>query len=209
MVFEDVHDILNTMRPPQNLDAYLRFITTETARTAWPGSMMRGKKQVLRQGAKQAVERFFQEKFPMGDLWLNPSQVADHYEAWHRRVSKDLAEALRGYMGAKRNTTDAVAAKLLDTFMHQLMKTERARVLWHRLHLPLDRRVFDALSRRGVEFDGKAKIATILKKPPYSITRAEYETVQESMWSLLKRMPADSAVGLRWTSRIELNWLWI
>jgi len=197
------------MEPPLNRDAYLRFITTETARMAWPGSMMRGKKQLLRRGAKEAVERFFQdqEEFPIGKLWRNPSKV--DYEKWHRRVSKDLAEALRGYKGAKRNTADAIAAKLLDTFMHQLMKTKRFRALWPRLHLPLDSTVFKALKRCQVEFDGKAKIATILKKPPYSITRKEYEEVQKSMWSLLKRMRADSAVGLQWTSRIELNWLWI
>ncbi len=199
----------NTMKPPQNLEAYLWFITTETARSAWPGSMMRGKMQVLRQGAKQAAERFFQEKFPIGDLWRDPSRVATHYDRWHRRVSRDLAETLRGFMGAKRNTSEAVAAKLMDTFMHQLMKTEHVRVLWPQLHLPLDRRVFGALANRQVEFDGKANIASILDKPPYSITREEYEAVQQSMWSLLKRMQADSSGAVQWTSRIELNWLWI
>ena len=197
------------MKPPQNLDEYLLFITTETARSAWPGSMMRGKMQVLRKGAKQTAERFFQKTFPIADLWHNPTRVATNYEDWHRRVSKDLANALRGCMGAKRNTTDAVAAKLLDTFMHQLMKTERIRVLWPQLHLPLDRRVFGALSSRQVEFDGKATIADILEKPPYSITRDEYETVQKSMWSLLKRMQAASGDADQWTSRIQLNWLWI
>lgn len=93
--------------------------------------------------------------------------------------------------------------------MHQLMKTERVRVLWPQLHLPLDRRVFGALASRQVEFDGKANIASILDKPPYSITRDEYEAVQQSMWSLLKRMQADSGGAVQWTSRIELNWLWI
>lgn len=92
------------MKPPQDLEAYLWFITTETARSAWPGSMMRGKMQVLRQGAKQAAERFFQAKFPVDALWRDPSRVAANYEGWHRQVSQDLAETLRKFMGAKRNT---------------------------------------------------------------------------------------------------------
>lgn len=170
---------------------------------------MRGEKQVLKKGAKLAVERFFTDEFPLRDIWHDPSSIANQYDEWHRQVSKDLARVLRAYMGTKRNTTEAVAAKLLDTFMHQLMKASRVRVLWSKLHLPLDGRVFVALARRRIQFDGKAQIAEILKKPPYSINRNEYDRVQESLWALLAQMSAQPKEGLKWTSRIELNWLWI
>ncbi len=170
---------------------------------------MRGKMQILKRGAKQAVENFFRNNFPLGHLWAQPREVASDYDQWHRAVCRQLASCIRPFMGAKRNTVAAVAAKLLDTFMHQLMKTERLRVLWPKLHLPLDRRVFNAVLKRPIQFDGKSRIAAILKKPPYSITRKEYDTVQNSLWALLKRMPSDEEQALKWSSRIELNWLWI
>ena len=198
------------MGPPQNLDEYLKFIAVETARMGWPGSMMRGEKHVLKKGAKQATERFFRDRFPMRSLWDDPLGVADDYERWHRRICCDLADVLGTFMGAKHNKPETVAAKLLDTFMHQLMKTSRFRVLWPKLHLPLDSRVFAALRRRRVDFDGKAQIVEILREGwPYSINRDQYDRIQESLQGLLAQMPSYPSDGLQWSSRIELNWLWI
>ena len=197
------------MKAPQNQVDYLKFIAIETARTAWPGSMMRGEKQVLRKGAKQATEGFFRDKFPMQDLWMSADSIGKEFDGWHRKVCADLAEVIGPLMGAKRNTKDAVAAKLMDTFMHQQMKMEPVRVLWPSLHLPLDRRVFDALAKRHIKFVGKERIVEILKKPPYSISREEYEKIQQSLWGLLETMPQSSEGGPRWKSRIELNWLWV
>ena len=206
------------MRIPKTVDDYLLFIATETARTAWPGSMMRGRKQVLRKHAKEATEDFFTSEFNIRKLWNHPRKTKRAYERWHRKTCRDLAYALRNYrhnnrkcncIGAKGNNAETIAAKLLDTFMHQLMKTEKFRVLWCNLHLPLDRRVFKALSGSDVEFKEKARIRKILRSRPYSISRKDYETVQNALWDLLARRRSHSEAGCPWTSRIELNWLWI
>lgn len=176
---------------------------------SWPGSMMRGKKQILKKGAKQAVEKCFRDVFPIRSIWNNPTSIVNNYDKWHSKVSKELGEVLKIFMGAHGNTPEAVAAKLLNTYMHQLMKYPKFQIIWSRLHLPLDRRVFDALSKRHISFTGKEKIADILKRPPYSINRDEYERLQAAMIEYLQQLRAKSSKGLEWSSRIELNWLWI
>ncbi len=201
------------MSLPQNIGDYLKFIATETARMAWPGSMMRGRHQILKKEAKKKTETFFAEEFPIRALWDNLAVVADDYRNWHRKVCRDLARWLVKHkrMGAEGNIPEAVAAKLLDTFMHQLMKTERFRVLWPELYLPLDRRVFAVLHSPDIELDGKDRINEILRKSPYSISRKEYETVQESLLSLLALQKSKTSFRREdlWTSRIELNCLWL
>ena len=175
-----------------------------------PGSMMRGKKQILKKGAKQSIEDYFGSNFPIQSLWENPTLIANKYEQWHRKVSRGLIKKLKTYMGADGNTTEAVAAKLLDTYMHQLMKYSELQIIWSKLHLPLDRTVFQELSKRHICFIGKEKIANFLKKKknqPYSINRKEYEQIQASLMSYLKKLRLDT--GIEWSSRIELNWLWI
>ena len=48
----------------------LEKIARETARMSSPGSMGRGKKQIVRKGAKKALEEFFVTCFPMRTLWV-------------------------------------------------------------------------------------------------------------------------------------------
>jgi hypothetical protein len=199
--------------PPEILDEYLRLVAIETARMAWPGSMMRGESQVLRKRAKAVVEKFFAgDGFPMRELWCNARRIGGNYQEWHERICDRLGKVLEPCMGRKRkrvNRPAAVAAKVLDTFMHQLMKRSQMRPLWPHLYLPLDNGVFKALLQLESDHSGKSEIASILKKPPYSLERSDYVKLQSAMlkllWKLRKRWKEHSL----WRSRIELNsWLW-
>jgi len=198
------------MKPPENIDEYLHFVAIETARMSWPGSMMRGEKQILRGGAKQKVEDYFRNKFPIRNLWDNPASIANKYDEWHRKMSEELSEVIKPFMVTQGNTPEAVAAKILNTYMHQLMKYPKLQIIWPRLHLPLDRKAFNALSKRCVSFAGKEKISDLLEKKrgqPYSINRDEYEQLQAVMIEYLQQLRLNTM--LEWSSRIELNWLWL
>jgi len=197
------------MKPPENIDQYLEFISIETARMSWPGSMMQGKKQILKAGAPKAVEKYFKDKFPIRELWDNPDSIANDYDKWHCERSKELSEAIKNCKGYESNILETVAAKLLDTYMHQLMKHPKFRSIYPKLHLPLDGRAFRELKKEFISFCGKDQITDILEKSPYMINRDEYEKLQEAMTNYIKELQAIPNTGIKWSSRIELNWLWI
>jgi hypothetical protein len=206
----------HSVNVPKTLDEYLQFVAIETARTAWPGSMMRGESQVLKKGAKKAVEDFFSgPDFPMKELWDNSRGIARHYDQWHSDVCRRLESVVSRLMGEKRkhvNRSAAIAAKLLDTFMHQLMKRHEVRALWCHLHLPLDRRILNALKKPEITFPGKCEIASILKdkeNSPYSLERSEYDRIQTAMKELLAHAGKQMSGSSLWRSRIELNCLWV
>lgn len=193
------------------IEMYLQCIAVETARMSWPGSSMtRGKNQILKENSKSAVETFFRDKdkFPMGELWDDPGAIANRYDEWHREITHKLASALDVYIGNQQNKPEAIAAKLINTFMHQLMKIQRFQVLWDHLHLTLDKKVFSSLNRCTL-FDCDLETKKIIKKSPYTLEYNEYEKVQKSLWTIIEKMPSDFTEERVLTSRIQLNcWLW-
>ena len=134
------------MGVPITLTELLGRVARETARMSYPGSMSRGNAPVVLKGTKAALEDFFVARFPLRDVWLSSSQVADRYEEWHQARTEEIARSLEASISRRTNPM-AVAAKFLNTFMHQLMKYEPCRALWPKLHLPLDARVFANLAR--------------------------------------------------------------
>ena len=113
------------------------------------------------------------------------------------------------HKGNKKNNSEAIAAKFLNTFMYQLMKFENCRPLFKHLHLPLDRRVFNTLRSPKLPFSGKEKIQPILRKSPYAIEYSEYQEAQNALWSVVKAINKQPGQTITLTSRIELNcFLW-
>jgi len=98
----------------------------------------------------------------------------------------------------------------MNTFLHQLMKYEPCRPLWNHLHLPLDRRILEALGRlkRSTNSRALGHVEEILEKPPYSITYSEYLEVQRALLDLLTELNGRPRSEVKLKSRIELNLLW-
>ena len=108
----------------------------------------------------------------------------------------------------EENSAHAVAAKFLDTFMHQLMKWEQFRYLWRALYLPLDRRVCARL-RALPDLAAARRIDEALgDRSPYALSYTQYCGVQDLIWQLVEDLNARGGAELRLTSRIELNVLW-
>ncbi len=122
-----------------------------------------------------------------------------------------LTGSINGHVGVGY-CADAVAAKLLNTFMHQLMKYEWSRFLWKDLHLPLDQGTFGALRRLARATHSKAlqeeQMSEILRQNPYTIDPEGYELVQKQLWGLIGELNLGREKELKLTSRIELNLLW-
>lgn len=194
------------MDAPSTLTDLYERVARETARMSYPGSMSRGNTPVVRKGTKVALEEHFATKFPLREVWLSASQVADRYEDWHQTRTGEIAKALEAHI-PKRNNTMAVAAKFLNTFMHQLMKYEPCRALWPKLHLPLDARVFGALARmRAPSLSG---VQPSLLKSPYSLPYVAHLDIQRALWVFMQELNARPSAEFKFGSRIELNWLWL
>lgn len=190
-------------------------IAQETARMSYPGSMARGQNQVVKAGAKKQVETYFVSQFRRGALWSNVGNVADSYDVWHEQQTELLGAFLdeKNCLGNPRNNSLAVATKFLNTFMHQLMKYERFRPLWTHLHLPLDRRVFQAFRQAQETLPLSHAIREINNRigdrTAYSISYADYQFIQESLWDFIGDLNERRGVQFKLSSRIELNHLWI
>jgi hypothetical protein len=117
-----------------------------------------------------------------------------------------MGEAIRSRV-PKYNDAQAVAAKFLNTFMHQLMKYEPCRTLWKALHLPLDARVFAAL--RPLPAASLSSIRSELALSPYTLNYASYLRVQRALLDLVNELNRRPGAEFRMSSRIELNWLWV
>ena len=110
---------------PITHDELLEHIARETARMSYPGSMSRGNKPVVTKGTKAKLEEYFALSFPMCQVWSSASQLAgiSEYECWHKDEIKKIAGAIKAHV-SPHNNPKGVAAKFLNTFMHQLMKYE-------------------------------------------------------------------------------------
>lgn len=187
------------------LKEYLEAVATETARMSYPGRMS----PILHGGAKAKAEEYFKKKFPIAEVWGKTRAVARSFDKWHSQWTKELAHALEKKVDKRRGyKPKAVATKLINTFLHQLMKYKRCQPLYKKLHLPLDEEVFKALRRiwnkdrpetlRPIEkfFRGKGS------RSPYKLEYAEYKKIQEALgWLVVKSRVSRKKLN----SRIELN----
>lgn len=185
---------------------FLQRIAVETARMSYPGSMSRGIKPVVSEGTKAALEVYFRDKFPIDALWTSASAVALDYENWHATRVHEIAACIAQNVSA-HNVQASVAAKFLNTFMHQLMKYENARPLFNCLHLPLDARVFGKLLR--IHTPSLIPLRDTFARSPYSLPYDRHMAVQSALYQLIAEFNSRPGAGFRLKSRIELNWLWL
>jgi hypothetical protein len=198
-------------------EKYLKIIAKETAKMGAPGQfygpVLSGK------GNKQEVINFFVNARPIVDLWSQAQKKMD-YKKWHIKLTNGLAEKrgnnkrrlIADHIRQSRNHDRKpfpISAKLVDTFMHQLMKYEKFRYLYKQLHLPLDSQVFKKLEKDTL-FDEKVKIPEKLqniakKKNAYAISSKQYATIQEELLKLLDNINKVLPPGCKLKARIELN----
>ena len=186
----------------------LEQIARETAKLSYPGRMS------VRAGTKKDLEDFFATEFPMSELRDNAIGVASSYDNWHSQRVTAIGEFLERKSHLRNPHNDksiVVAAKFLDTFMHQLMKYEWARPLWKQLHLPLDSIVLTAFrGMRSEESPAAAKIKSCVgTRTAYSISYKEYQYVQDTLWEFVEELNGRPGVEFQVQSRIELNYLWL
>lgn len=191
---------------------FLRQIAVETAKMSYPGGMSRGRHQIVKAGTKAALLKYFEEKFPIKELWEKSSSLKD-FDSWHKQRVKEISKTVtKRYKGTPQNNPDAISVKFLNTFMHQLMKYEKFRYLYKKLHLPLDRQVFEALTRNsyGIISEKLQRLAQEYGNKAYSIDYSQYTEIQkhlESLWESYNRLLLKDC---KLQARIELNCvLWI
>ena len=168
---------------------FLKQVARESAKMSWPGQMQ----GILHEGTKQAVEEYFSDKFikHLCEIWSTHSgMTVEGYDIWHRQRVKNFGNFLRRDNHVKFSRPDssptkynpeAVACKLLNTFMHQLMKYEKCRYLWKDLHLVFDGGVFRKLHSLANCCSSLGSIDDILRSNPYKITYDEYMGVQNQL----------------------------
>lgn len=198
------------------LKDYLNAVAVETARMSYPGHMS----PVLTKGAKELAQCYFAEQFPLQTLWRKPAAVTRSFNKWHPLRTHELARALKKKVGRNRDyDPDGIATKLLNTFLHPLMKYKRCRPLYEKLHLPLDEEVFKAL-RRIWNKDRPESLRPIEKffrgkggRNPYTLKYAEYRKIQEALGGASCRIPCERK-QVEFSNRVErtivgatrLNW---
>ena len=191
---------------PITQQEYLKAVARETARMSYPGRMG----GVLGQGTKKdTVEKYFVERFPLQQIWDRANEVAANFDVWHKERVHELSEVLDHDKRLKNpsDQKEAVAAKLLNTFLHQLMKYERCRPLWNSLHLPLDGKTLKIL--QTLNCPSLIPVKEIIKRPPYSLSYDEYCQIQHALRELVVELNKRTEVEYNLlTSRIELNLLW-
>jgi hypothetical protein len=172
--------------------------------------MTRGKKPIVRGGTKQIVEEYFAAATSLREAWTNAVQVAQDYDSWHRQQAQLFGAVLRDRkcLGHPQYDADVVAAKCIDTFMHQLMKYEPCRALWRHLHLPLDARVLASL-RRWKSDAARTLWRQVGRRSPYTLSYDDYSRWQNDLWKLVEELNGVPGAEVTFVSRVELNFLWL
>ena len=188
---------------PLTLDDYLFAVAKETARLSWPGRMW----PILVAGAKKETEQYFTCNSFLAELKNMWVQKIPAYDSWHEERVVELATRIAkkvnpGYC------PKAVAAKLMDIFMHQLMKYEEFRFLWADLHLVLDSKVFAALHALAQDRTALKAVRSILAQNPYKISTKQYKSVQRQLWGFVEELNRRPGHEFDLHSRIQLNVLW-
>ena len=193
------------MSIPATCAELFELIARETARMSYPGSMSRGKKPVVAKGTKAELESYFAREFPLQNVWSSAPALASAYENWHEDRTNEIAIAIQDHVSSPNRV--GVAAKFLDTFMHQLMKYEPCRPLLPALHLPLDARVFSVLSR--LRSPALNTVRTHFLSSPYSLPYSEHQVIQKALFAFMDELNLRPEAEFTVMFRIELNWLWI
>lgn len=191
---------------PVTISELLAAVAAETARMSYPGSMSRGTSPIVKEGTKITLEEYFITSFPLKDIRTSAVRIGTGYERWHKARVQEIAEHLSGKIW-RPNDHMSVSAKFLNTFMHQLMKYEWARLVYCALHLPLDARVFNALRRP--RFASLAEVQHLLSRSPYTLPYASHLEIQTALHSLVGELNARPQAQFKLHSRIELNLLWV
>ena len=186
----------------------LKAVARETARMSYPGRMG----GVVKSGTKKVVETYFVEEFPIREVWDKAAFIRRRFDRWHEDRVQELGRRIQRRHLVKKESDlgEAVAAKFLNTYLHQLMKYEQCRKLWDELHLPLDKRILLSLTRlrRSTKSSALNRVALILRKAPYSLKYNEYVQVQHALHDFIKELNRRPGCEIRLKSRIELNLLW-
>ena len=199
-----------TIHYPLTIRELLKQVARETARMSYPGSMSRGKKQVVKGGAKLKIEEYFVSAFPLATLWTDTRQIADNDDDWHEQQTQALGRFLVRHecLGNPANNSSAVGAKFINTFMHQLTKYERLRPLWPHLHLPLDVRVFQSFALLDSPAITKIR-ERVGSNSAYAISYSDYKFVQDTLWDFISELNSRPGAEFKVKSRIELNYQWL
>ena len=163
--------------------------------------------RLVTKGAKKKLATYFVKKFPMIDVWGNAETTARRFEEWHRERVEEISAVIDGYKSKKAYRTDALAAKFLNTFLHQLMKFKKCRPLWPQLHLPLDGIVFCEIKALARSSAALADIAYLVDGSPYSLGDADYKSIQDALLKYIDELNRKKTLPYRLTSRIEFNFL--
>ena len=107
------------MQFPASISDLLERIARETARMSWPGKM---NNLLMVSTKKKLEEEYFSSLFPIKDIWYKANQVADNYDEWHKARIEEMDDVISRYNKVLTNNSKAISSKLLNTFMHQLMK---------------------------------------------------------------------------------------
>jgi hypothetical protein len=188
---------------PATAREYLRCVACETARMSYPGSMSRGKgkRQVVKARTKERLKTYFAKSFPLAEIWNPSANTLRHFDDWHE---KRLEEITRVILMPRKTSNDrrSVAAKFLNTFMHQLMKWKQCQGLRPKLHLPLDRSAFKSL--RELQNPSLKCIRKHLRKSPYKLPYRYHLEIQAALKKLVKEFNDTNSGGLK-LNRIDLN----
>lgn len=194
---------------------YLKAIARETAKMSYPGAMsMQPKgKQIVIGGTKKELEKYFEEKLPIKELWDKKFKTQRAYDVWHKCQTKNISKTVvRTKCGDKKNNPDAVSAKFLNTFMHQSMKYKEFRYLYKYLHLPLDGQVFKNLARELKEIENLQSLKELrdlaqeYENQAYTLNYDKYKKIQEKLNCLQKYLnKVLKNEGVKLESRVELS----
>ena len=198
-----------------NKKEYLKAIARETARMSYPGrtsgTLLRNNSNLHPEKAKHAIEEFFVSKFPIGKLWDRQVKRSG-YEKWHKQQVEALSGVIKKYEKKRENAYCAISAKLLNTFMHQLMKYKKFRYLYEELHLPLDTQAFDSLVAKLKEIGKKPQMDKLrdlvnrYKKKAFTVNSNDYYETQKQLNCLKKYLnKVLKSEGVKLESRVDLN----
>jgi len=179
-------------------------IKRETAKMAWPGHM----EPILKKGTKSDVEIFFAAKVNLACL-LKKNIKQTGLDDWHSATVNCLADRLTKHINPRRESppysAQAVAAKLVNVFLHQLIKYKPFAHLYPYLHLPLDSQVWPEI-KKAITSERRCQLKTILEKNPYTLSYDdEYIKIQKILWEVLDSLFTNDVLLQYGRSRILLN----
>ncbi|HMC84314.1 MAG TPA: hypothetical protein VKI61_02270 [Chitinophagaceae bacterium] len=192
------------------LKKYLIIFAQETARMSYPGGMSRGKKQIVKEGAKKIIQLFLSE-IDLSKFWKKKTSISQ-YKKWHSHHSNDLSRKLTGHLGNKNNNAQTVASKFLETFMQLLLRKREFESLRSVLYLPIDSVLVNKL--KGKKFKNfKSKYFEDIKrhlrnKTAYELDYETYVNIQHSLMPFLIDLNRALATKFKLKNRIDLNILW-